>query len=577
MKTHEVIQGTPMWLALKENYNSASEASAMMGCSKVMSRDDLLKYKATGQEREISKYTEEVIFPNGHRVEALARPFAEEFIGEKLYPVVGSSDDDTLLTSFDGLTMSEKISWECKQWNEAKAAIVRAGEVPEEDIWQVIQGQIVSRAEKALYTLTDGTEERTIHVWYTLGDTDEKRLLAGWKQFNEDRANYVYTPEPELIKAESVLSLPAVSIKVDGTIALIDNLDVFGEALKGYIERINKTPKTDQDFANLEAAVKTLKQAEDSLSAAENGALAQATDIDTMRRTVELYRSMARDNRLIFDKVVKTQKEVIKTGIFQDARDALVKHISLLNEGLGAQYVQYNADFKDVMKGKRTITTLRSAANDELARAKIEANEQAEKYRANLKTLNNTAADYKFLFNDLATIIGKEPGDFGLLVNDRVTKHKQAEAEKLEAERERIRKEEAAKLKAKQEAEQQEAERLQQETIEREEKARQDAAKKELDDRLEKERLARVAADIQNAIDQPTEPFPAVDRPDNAMPVYVIRVTDKQLAAQAIVAGSLNTDIDDLIINTDRLTERAYALNGNLTITGITVTVEKVA
>lgn len=565
MKTHDIKQGTPEWLALKENYNSASEASIMMGCSKVMSRDDLLKYKATGQEREISKYTEEVIFPNGHRVEALARPFANKFIGDELYPVVGSSDDDYLLTSFDGLTMSEKICWECKQWNEAKAATVRTGEVPEEDIWQVIQALVVSRADKCLYTITDGTKEKTIHAWYVLGDVDEKQLLAGWKQFDEDRANYVYTTEPELIKAESVLSLPAVSIKVDGTIALIDNLDVFGEALEGYIARINKAPETDQDFANLEAAVKTLKSAENALTAAENGALAQATDIDTMRRTVDLYRSIARDNRLIFDNVVKTQKEVIKTAIFQEARDALMKHVSLLNEGLGAQYVQYNADFKAVMKGKRTITTLRSAANDELARAKIEANEQAEKYRANLKTLNHAAADHKFLFNDMPAIIGKEPADFVLLVNDRVAKHKQAEEEKLEVERERIRKEEQDRL-AREQAE--EAARIERERIAEE-------------GCLEDERL--IAEEKARKVETVVEPEPAPEpaptskpvlvsdtpKESTSQPVYVITVHDKRLFAQAVLGGLPNTDIDDLIINTDRLTEKAYLLNGNLSIPGM--------
>lgn len=497
MKTLDVLQGTPEWLALKENYDSASEASVMMGCSKVMSRDDLLKYKATGQEREVSKYTEEVIFPNGHRVEALARPFAEEFIGEKLYPVVGSSDDDSLLASFDGLTMSEEICWECKQWNEEKADIVRDGSVPIVDAWQVIQALVVSRAEKCLYTISDGTKERTVHTWRSLVGDAEKQLLAGWKQFNEDRAHYVYTPEPELIKAEFVPSLPAVSIKVDGAIALIDNLGVFGEALEKYIDGTNKKPETDQDFANLESSVKTLKKAEEALSAAENGALAQATSIDAMRRTVDLYRNMARDNRLIIEKLVKSQKGVLKNKIVTDARTKIDEHIANLNAGLGANYLNNSsANFISALKGKRTITSLHSAANNELARAKIETNELAEIIRANLKALKARAAEYKFLFNDLASIIGKENSDFVLLMNDRISGHKQEEAGRLDREREKIRQEEEAKAKvaAGKEAVA-ERERIRAEEvarIEQENKGKAEADAKEERDRVETQRLQDV-------------------------------------------------------------------------------------
>ena len=63
------------------------------------------------------------------------------------------------------------------------------------------------------------------------------------------------------------------------------------------------------------------------------------------------------------------------------------------------------------------------------------------------------------LFPDLQQIIGKQTDDFRLLVDSRITHHKQVEATKLEAERQRIRAEEekrasdifeAARLKAEQ-------------------------------------------------------------------------------------------------------------------------------
>ncbi|MGW8145074.1 MAG: YqaJ viral recombinase family protein [Anaerolineales bacterium] len=548
MRIHDVQQGSEAWLALKENYDSASEASVMMGCSKNMSRDDLLKYKATGQKKEISKYTEEVIFPDGHRVEALAQPFAVEFIGQDLYPVVGSDEETCLLASFDGLTMDWDIVWECKQWNESKAAIVRSGEIPEEDIWQVRQALVVSRAKKCLYTISDGTKENTLHHWYMLTPSDEKRLLAGWKQFNEDLANYKYIPEPELITAEPVMDLPAVSIRVDGEIALIDNLSVFGEALQQYIDGLNLEPEDDQDFANLEAAVKTLKKAEDALTAAENNALAQTASIDEMRRTVELNRELARRNRLMAEKLVKSKKEEIRVKMIDKAQRDLSEHVRTINTGLGDEYMpEIKADFRAAIKGKKTIASLQSSVNDELARAKIEANELAEKVRANLASFKAEAEGYIMLFVDLKSLVLKDTADFTLTIRDRVAKHKQQEEEKLQAERERIREEETARIKAEN--------------------------TKEADEELEILDADAMANSGQKAAltlslpDYPKDPFSG--------PIWVVHVTDKELAAQAIVRGDLNTEIDDLIINVDRLTERAYKLNGNLSIPGIKIVDEK--
>jgi hypothetical protein len=100
------------------------------------------------------------------------------------------------------------------------------------------------------------------------------------------------------------------------------------------------------------------------------------------------------------------------------------------------------------MKGKRTITSLQSAADDELARAKIEVSRLANEADVNLDALDSLAADYRFLFNDLQQIAWKPADDFLALVKLRIAEHKEAEQKRLDAERERIRQEESAKLKA---------------------------------------------------------------------------------------------------------------------------------
>lgn len=92
MKTLNLQQGSPEWLAARAKMFTASEAPAMMGASPYMTRNELLHQKHTGIQKEVDAATQRV-FDNGHRVEALARPIAEQIIGEELYPVTVCEDE----------------------------------------------------------------------------------------------------------------------------------------------------------------------------------------------------------------------------------------------------------------------------------------------------------------------------------------------------------------------------------------------------------------------------------------------------------------------------------------------------
>lgn len=91
MKTHQLTQGSPEWLAYRANHFNASDAPAMLGISQYESRTELLHRLATGIAPEVDAATQRR-FDDGHRFEALARPIAESIIGEELYPVVGSAE-----------------------------------------------------------------------------------------------------------------------------------------------------------------------------------------------------------------------------------------------------------------------------------------------------------------------------------------------------------------------------------------------------------------------------------------------------------------------------------------------------
>ncbi len=109
------------------------------------------------------------------------------------------------------------------------------------------------------------------------------------------------------------------------------------------------------------------------------------------------------------------------------------------------------AVFAEVIKGLKSIDSMRDKVGTALSNLKIEANAMADRIQINKDSL--TSHDWP-LVPDFAAICTKEPGDFTAVVAMRAQKRKEDEELRLEAERARIRQEEEARAKAKVEAEQ---------------------------------------------------------------------------------------------------------------------------
>ena len=450
MKILEVQQGTPKWIAVRAKHFCASDAPAMMGVSKYTTREELLKRKATGIEPEVDS-ARQALYDRGHEAEALARPIVEVDLLEELYPAVITDDAGRLLASLDGVTMDGETGFEHKLWNEELAAQVAAHDLPPAIYWQLEHQALVAGLKRIRFVCSDGTAWKMVWTEYRPVKGRTKKLLAGWAQFEADLKAYQHVEVLPPAVAEPVMALPALSIQVQGSITLIDNLAVFGDRLKAFIAAIDQSPADDQAFANAEAACKTLQTAQDALQAAEASALAQTATIDEMRRTVALYRDLARTTRLSLEKLVAVRKETLREEIRQGGIDAFNAHMAGLNTRLGKPYMPaVPVDFAGAMKGKKTIASLRDAVAGELARAKIEANEVADRIGLNLTTLRELAADHAFLFADTPTIVQKATDDLTMLVKVRISEHKIAEEKRLEVERERIRAEERAKAEAEQ-------------------------------------------------------------------------------------------------------------------------------
>jgi len=426
MIIHDVIQGSEAWRKLREDHHTASEASAMLGLSKYQSRNDLLKQKATGIAEEITP-AKQKIFDQGHTAEAMARPLAEEIIGSELFPCTASSCEyEGVLSSFDGVDMMETIVWEHKLFNNALATAITSNEVPDTHWPQLEQQLLVSGADKAMLMCSDGTSENMAYTWYTSIPERRQQLIYGWSQFNKDLADYEHKEIAIDATGTAPDALPSLHIEVKGMVTA-SNLNEFKANAMTVIGGIKTDLKTDGDFADADKTAKWLKGVEDKLEQAKEAALSQTADIDAMFKTIDTIKEEARSKRLDLGKKVKSQKENIKSKIVLDAKTKLSEFIEGINKLLDYGLPPIAADFAGAIKGKRTIESLHNAVDTELANAKIEANNIADRIRTSCALIDSLSGDYKFLFADGEQLVLKQEDDLKAVIASRIASHKEQE------------------------------------------------------------------------------------------------------------------------------------------------------
>lgn len=429
-------QGSPAWHAARAKHFCASEAAAANGMSKYTTRDELMRQKATGLTEEVSP-AKQRIFDAGHEAEALARPIAEGIADTEFYPVVATLEIDglPLLASFDGIDLMDELVWENKLPNASLIQQVRNADL-EPHYWLQLEHQLlVSGATRALFTASDGTPEGTHALWYESKPERRAQLIAGWKQFAEDLANYEYEPEAVAPVGRAPDDLPALRIDVKAMVSAPD-LEAYKNQALAVFKGINRDLQSDEDFANAEKTVKWCKGIEDKLNATKESALSQTADLDMVLRTLDALSAEARTTRLELDKLVKARKEAVRIEILNAAKQSLFDHMEALNARLGEKIrlPAITADFAGAMKGLKTIASLKNACDTELARVKIESSQVADAMELNLKSLREHAAGFENLFADAQQLVMKANEDLVLLINARISEHEAKEAARIEAE-----------------------------------------------------------------------------------------------------------------------------------------------
>lgn len=449
MKTVDLIQGSDAWHAHRRAHWNASDAPAMMGASPYKTRAQLLRELATGISPEVDAATQER-FDAGHRFEALARPLAEKIVGEDLYPCVGT--DGKWSASFDGLTLTGEISWEHKSVNAELRELIRRAEdgepihadhLPEHYQIQMDHQALVSGARSVLFMATrwEGDElAEQFWCWYSPNAERQMRIAAGWEQFERDLADY----QPEPAEAPKPIgrtpeTLPSLRIEARGMVTA-SNLEEFRAHALAVLGGINRTLKTDEDFADAEQTVKWCSGVEDRLEAAKANVLWQMADVDAVCRTIDDVAAETRRIRLELDRLVKAEKESRKGELVRAGVDAVAAHYAAINATLGEHAIPVpplSGNIGASIKGLKTLSSMRDRIDAAVAAEKVNASQRARRVFECIGVLS-AFGEHAHLFPDRVWLCAnKAPDDLANLIAARIADHQRLEEQRIREAEER--------------------------------------------------------------------------------------------------------------------------------------------
>ena len=285
-------------------------------------------------------------------------------------------------------------------------------------------------------------------AWYLPNLELRAKIIATWHQFMADLAAYMPPEVATPVVAQSASNLPVVfDMRVEGRLVSC-NIEQYKPAALAYIKDINTELITDQHFANADVDAKFCRSSADKLKLAIEQALGQMGDINTALNSVREIAAAFDAKGLLLEKLVKSEKEARRSAIVVEAAKALATHIRALNDRLGDSFLSLIAgDFPGVVKGLKSIDSMRDKVNTELARCKIEANAIADKITANLKAIDEQEG-FGFLFYDRKQLALKEPEFVAMAIKNRISDHQAKEAERIAAETARIAEQERVKAEA---------------------------------------------------------------------------------------------------------------------------------
>lgn len=388
MITYPVQQGSQEWLDIRKKFNTASEANAMMGTCPHITRTELLDQKKTGIAKEPTNY-EKKLFALGHQAEAAARPLAEEIIEDDLYPVVASRGD--YLASYDGITMLNDIGFEHKLWNATLAESVNEGIVPDSHVWQLEQQLFVSKADKVLFMVSNGTKDQMAWCWYESDPVKQKQLFDGWARFYKDLETHEVEKK---LEGRSLELAPVLNVELQQ--AFIKNTadDYISFAIQ-TIESFNTQLTNDQNFADAEIAIKWCKTAEKTLKDSVDRILEANSTVQNLMQSLNDTSKAIRVKRLFLDNKVTERKAALKDEVIKNGEQYIKDHLSSMEIPLT---ILPPYDFNALISGKKNLKVMQDLVMNEASRVTAEIDLHAEKVIEGVAYIDANSKGYEPLF-----------------------------------------------------------------------------------------------------------------------------------------------------------------------------------
>jgi hypothetical protein len=133
-----------------------------------------------------------------------------------------------------------------------------------------------------------------------------------------------------------------------------NNLAEVMPSIREWLESINRNPQTDEEFGDAELDVKRLAEAEKRLKEAKDKALADASSIQELFKSIEDATGEIREARLELEKVIANEKEKRKADLVEEAL------ATFDIDPMDARKF-YLKGLQESMKGKRTLDSMKTA------------------------------------------------------------------------------------------------------------------------------------------------------------------------------------------------------------------------
>jgi len=236
--------------------------------------------------------------------------------------------------------------------------------------------------------------------------------------------------------------LTALILRVTGEVQE-SNISDFEKSARLFLDNINKTLVTDQDFGTAKLDIAACQEKETQIATAKQKSISSMAEVAEILATVDRYSDEFRDTRLMLNKLVKTEEEKRKKQITDGGISDIKKAISRSRVGYGFSFDP--SGIFAAIKGKKSLFKMEEAVAEIVNNTLIDILSLEATFDENIKEIELAETAFPGLFPDRKAIALNPSDNVSLMIVARVSEYKILLIEKERKEAETIAREAEAK------------------------------------------------------------------------------------------------------------------------------------